>query len=182
MKTKKINPNKPWWIRLNLLPAFLNLLCLAFFFLPLAVYVSASGQGFILSSVKLLFGGQEAFLVDGFITSFYYEMNIWLLADMQVFLLSALAGFLCKGSTKLTIIGILLELLGLGLTGFSLSLISANCPGLTLDNLRFGIGAFLILIAGAFALIFLISYLVLILRFKPQLSLFLSKSKEKKNN
>ena len=39
-----------------------------------------------------------------------------------------------------------------------------------------------LLIGVTFALIFLISYLVLILRFKPQLSPFLSKSKEKKNN
>ena len=65
MKPKNTRPSRPWWIRLNLLPGIVNLLCLAFFFLPLTVYVSSSGQGFILSSVKLLFGGAEVFLVAG---------------------------------------------------------------------------------------------------------------------
>lgn len=164
MKPKNTRPVRPWWIRLNLLPGIVNLLCLSFFFLPLAVYVSSFGQGFILSSVKLLFGGSETFLVDGVMTGFYYQMNIWLLADMQVFLLSAFAGFLCKGSTKLTIIGILLEIVGIGMTAFILQLINLVSPGLTLENLRFGIGAILLLIGAVCSLLFLLFYLFLLIR------------------
>ena len=178
MKPKNTRPARPWWIRLNLLPGIVNLLCLAFFFLPLTVYVSSSGQGFLLSSTKLLFGGAEVFLVDGVMTSFYYQMNIWLLADMQVFLLSAIAGFLCKGSTKLTIIGILLEIIGIGMTASILHLINWVSPGLTLANLRFGIGPILLLIGSICSLFFFAFYAFLLVRHKRLLKAGLDKGNQ----
>ena len=121
--------------------------------MPLFLLSGSLGSGQLLSSAKVLFGGEQSFLVDGVYYSYSLNLNIGLLIGLQCFALSALAFFLSKGSIKLSAIGIGLALAGEILFACGPVLLNLSSPSLVLSDIHFGPGAGLLVFFGGLGIL-----------------------------
>ena len=84
-KTKRSNrkptpgPLPSFWGHLHLVPSFCSLFSCLSAFMPLFLLSGSLGSGQLLSSAKVLFGGEQSFLVDGVYYSYSLNLNIGLL-------------------------------------------------------------------------------------------------------
>ena len=135
------------------MPSFCSLFSCLSAFMPLFLLSGSLGSGQLLSSAKVLFGGEQSFLVDGVYYSYSLNLNIGLLIGLQCFALSALAFFLSKGSIKLSAIGFALALAGEILFACGPVLLNLSSPSLVLSDIHFGPGAGLLVFFGGLAIL-----------------------------